>query len=68
VAWRALDDCARRTWDTLVQLALARQPLPEVVLALEVLESNTGTTPISLSAISPDGQQLLGILETTKVE
>jgi hypothetical protein len=51
VAWRALDDRARRALDTLVQSALARQPLLEDVLALETLESGTGTTPISLSTM-----------------
>jgi hypothetical protein len=35
VAWRALDNRARRTMDTLVRVALAGQPLPEAALALE---------------------------------
>jgi hypothetical protein len=51
VAWKALDDRARQTLNTLVQLALAGQPFPEHVLALEILESGTGATPTSLSAM-----------------
>jgi hypothetical protein len=51
VAWKALDDRARQTLNTLVRLALAAQPFPGDVLALELLESSTGATPTSLSAM-----------------
>jgi hypothetical protein len=50
VAWKALDDHARQTLNTLVRLALAGQPFPEDVLALEIL-SSTSVTPTSLSAL-----------------
>ena len=51
VAWKALDDRARQTLNALVRLALAAQPFPGDVLALELLESSTGATPTSLSAM-----------------
>ena len=51
VAWKALDDRARQTLNTLVRLALAAQPFPKDVLALEISESGTGATPTSLSAM-----------------
>lgn len=38
VAWKALDDRARQTLNTLVRLALAGQPLPEDVLARDIGE------------------------------
>ena len=51
VAWRALDDGARRTMDTLVRLALTGQPLPEAALALErpeagILAASAGLSPM----------------------
>lgn len=51
VAWRALDDGARRTMDALVRLALTGQPLPEAALALErpeagILEASAGLSPM----------------------
>jgi hypothetical protein len=51
VAWKGLDYRARQTLNTLVRLALAGQPFPEDVLALEILESGAGATPTSLSAM-----------------
>jgi hypothetical protein len=51
VAWKALDDRARQTLNALVRLALAAQPFPGDVLALELLGSSTGATPTSLSAM-----------------
>jgi hypothetical protein len=51
MAWKALDDRARQTLNNLVRLALAGQPFPEDFLALEILESGTGATPTSLSAL-----------------
>ncbi|KAM0714625.1 hypothetical protein Q7P37_009921 [Cladosporium fusiforme] len=51
VAWRALDVHARRTLNELVRMSLAGQPLPEEVLALELLKDGTGTALTSLSSI-----------------
>jgi hypothetical protein len=51
VAWKGLDYRARQTLNTPVRLALAGQPFPEDVLALEILESGAGATPTSLSAM-----------------
>lgn len=49
VAWRALDDPARRTTDALVRLALGRQPLPGTALALERAEIGISAAPAGLS-------------------
>jgi hypothetical protein len=49
VAWRALDDRARRTMDALVRFALAGQPLPGVVLALERPKVGISAAPAGLS-------------------
>jgi hypothetical protein len=51
VAWRALDDGARRTMNALVRLALTGQPLPEAALALErpeagILAASAGLSPM----------------------
>jgi hypothetical protein len=51
VVWRALDTHARQTLNDLVRMSLARQPLPEEVLALETLENAPGIAPTSLSDI-----------------
>jgi hypothetical protein len=49
VAWRALDDRARRTMDALVRLALAGQPLPGASLALERPELGSSAAQAGLS-------------------
>jgi hypothetical protein len=51
VAWRPLDTYARLTLSELVQMSLAGQPLPQGVLALEMLEDGTGTALTSLSGL-----------------
>lgn len=51
VAWRALDDPARLTLNDLVRISLAEQPLPDNVLALEILEDCSYAAPISLSGM-----------------
>lgn len=51
LAWRALEDHARRTINVLVRLALAGQLLPGGVLALEILEGGTGAGPAGLSPL-----------------
>lgn len=49
VAWRALDDRARRTMNALVRFALAEQPLPGTTLALERVEVGISAAPAGLS-------------------
>lgn len=49
VAWRTLDSHARLTLNDLVRMSLARQPLPEGVLALEMSEHQSHAAPTSLS-------------------
>jgi hypothetical protein len=51
VAWRALDDRARRTLDALVRLALAGQPLPGAALALERPEVDSNKPLAGLSSM-----------------
>ena len=51
VAWRALDNRARRTLDALVRLALAGQPLPGAALALERPEVDSSTPLAGLSSM-----------------
>jgi hypothetical protein len=51
VVWRTLDAHTRLTLNELVRMSLAEQPLPEGVLALEMLEDGTGTALISLSSM-----------------
>ena len=51
VAWRALDNRARRTLDALVRLALAGQPLPGAALALEGPEVDSNTPLAGLSSM-----------------
>jgi hypothetical protein len=51
VAWKALDDRARQTLNSLVRLVLAGQPFPKDVSALEILEGGGGAIPTSLSAM-----------------
>lgn len=51
VAWRALDDDARRTMDALVQFALAGRPLPRAELALERSEFGITTASAGLSSM-----------------
>ena len=60
VAWRALNDGARRTMDALVRLALTGQPLPEAVLALEppeagFLAASAGLSPMLVGWSEFDG-------------
>jgi hypothetical protein len=49
VAWRALDDDARRIMNALVRLALAGQPLPGAALALERSDVGTSAATAGLS-------------------
>jgi hypothetical protein len=49
VAWRALENRARRTLDALVRLALAGQPLPGAALALERPEVDSNAPLAGLS-------------------
>jgi hypothetical protein len=49
VAWRTLDDRARRTMNALVRFALAEQPLPRNTLALEQSEVGISTASAGLS-------------------
>jgi hypothetical protein len=51
VAWRALDDRARRTMNAVVSFALAEQPLPGTALALERFEVGISAAPAGLSAM-----------------
>jgi hypothetical protein len=51
VAWRALDDDARRTMNALVRLALAGQPLPGAALALERSDIGTSAATTGLSPL-----------------
>lgn len=49
VAWRALDDGARRTLDALVRYGLTGQSLPRAELALERPEAESIAAPAGLS-------------------
>jgi hypothetical protein len=49
VAWRALDDRAKRTMNALVRFALAGRPLPETALALERSGVGISAAPAGLS-------------------
>jgi hypothetical protein len=51
VAWRGLDDGARRTMNALVRFALAGQSLPDTVLALERPEVEITAAPAGLSSM-----------------
>jgi hypothetical protein len=51
VAWRGLDDGARRTMNTLVRFALAGQSLLDTVLALERPEVEISAAPAGLSSM-----------------
>ena len=51
VAWRGLDDGARRTMNALVRFALAGQSLPDTVLALERPEVEISAAPAGLSSM-----------------
>lgn len=73
VAWRALDDGARRTMDALVRFALTGQPLPEAALALERPDGEVGAAPAGLSPMLAGWSELDGTtrrsgdLATTRV-
>jgi hypothetical protein len=70
VAWRALDDRAKRTMNALVRFALADQPLPGTTLALERLEAGISAVPTGLSSmlagwsVSELGAQRSDVTET----
>jgi hypothetical protein len=51
VAWRGLDDGARRTMNALVRFAFAGQSLPDTVLALERPEVEISAAPAGLSSM-----------------
>jgi hypothetical protein len=51
VAWRALDDHARLALNELARMSLAGKPLPEGLLALEMLEEGTDIALTSLSGM-----------------
>ena len=49
VAWRALDDRARRTMNALVSFAIEERPPPKTTLALERSEVGVGAATAGLS-------------------
>jgi hypothetical protein len=74
VAWRALDDRARRTMNALVSFALAGRPLPETALALERCEVGTSALPAGLSpmlagwSVSELGAQRSDVTEAARLK